>query len=80
MGPTAAGKTEAAIRLCEAFPFEIVSVDSSLVYRRLVDWERISARFEVPFQRHLEFSHLAACRFRRGASARRCARILGLHR
>ncbi len=35
MGPTAAGKTEAAIRLCEELPFEIVSVDSSLVYRRL---------------------------------------------
>jgi len=33
MGPTAAGKTEVAIELCRRFPFEIVSVDSALVYR-----------------------------------------------
>ncbi|MBU0744978.1 MAG: tRNA (adenosine(37)-N6)-dimethylallyltransferase MiaA [Gammaproteobacteria bacterium] len=35
MGPTAAGKTDAAITLCEHFPFEIVSVDSAMVYRDL---------------------------------------------
>lgn len=35
MGPTAAGKSEAAIRLCDELPLEIVSVDSSLVYRGL---------------------------------------------
>ena len=33
MGPTASGKTEAAVRLVEQFPLEIVSVDSALVYR-----------------------------------------------
>jgi len=33
MGPTASRKTEIAIALCEAFPFEIISVDSALVYR-----------------------------------------------
>jgi tRNA dimethylallyltransferase len=33
MGPTAAGKTEVAIELCQRFPFDIVSVDSALVYR-----------------------------------------------
>ena len=33
MGPTAAGKTGQAIALLERFPFEIVSVDSALVYR-----------------------------------------------
>lgn len=33
MGPTAAGKTDVAVRLVESFPFEIVSVDSALVYR-----------------------------------------------
>lgn len=33
MGPTASGKTEIAIELCARFPFEIVSVDSALVYR-----------------------------------------------
>jgi len=33
MGPTASGKTEIAVRLCKRFPFDIVSVDSALVYR-----------------------------------------------
>ena len=33
MGPTASGKTEVAIGLCKRFPFEIISVDSALVYR-----------------------------------------------
>ena len=33
MGPTAAGKTEVAVNLCERYPFDIVSVDSALVYR-----------------------------------------------
>jgi tRNA dimethylallyltransferase len=33
MGPTGSGKTEAALRLAEQLPLEIVSVDSALVYR-----------------------------------------------
>ena len=33
MGPTASGKTAVAMRLADAFPFDIVSVDSALVYR-----------------------------------------------
>lgn len=33
MGPTASGKTDVAISLCKRFPFEIISVDSALVYR-----------------------------------------------
>lgn len=33
MGPTASGKTDLAVKLCEQFPFEIVSVDSAMVYR-----------------------------------------------
>ena len=32
MGPTASGKTDLAISLCKRFPFDIVSVDSALVY------------------------------------------------
>ena len=35
MGPTAAGKTDAAIALAEAFDGELISVDSALVYRGL---------------------------------------------
>ena len=33
MGPTASGKTDIAVSLVKRFPFEIVSVDSALVYR-----------------------------------------------
>jgi len=33
MGPTASGKTDIAISLCKRFPFELISVDSALVYR-----------------------------------------------
>ncbi len=33
LGPTAAGKTALALKLCEALPLEIISVDSSQVYR-----------------------------------------------
>jgi tRNA dimethylallyltransferase len=35
MGPTAAGKTDAAITLAESFDVELISVDSALVYRGL---------------------------------------------
>ena len=35
MGPTASGKTGLAVELCKQFPFEIISVDSALVYRGL---------------------------------------------
>lgn len=33
MGPTASGKTELAMALCKKLPCEIISVDSTLVYR-----------------------------------------------
>lgn len=33
MGPTAAGKTDLAIKLAQDYPVEIISVDSALVYR-----------------------------------------------
>jgi tRNA dimethylallyltransferase len=35
MGPTGAGKTDAALALAERWPVEIVSVDSAMVYRGL---------------------------------------------
>jgi tRNA dimethylallyltransferase len=35
LGPTASGKTEVAVRLCERFGTEVVSVDSMQVYRGL---------------------------------------------
>lgn len=35
MGPTASGKTDIAVELVRHFPFEIISVDSALVYREM---------------------------------------------
>ncbi len=35
MGPTASGKTDLAIRLADALPVEIISVDSAMVYREM---------------------------------------------
>lgn len=35
MGPTASGKTHLAVKLVQHFPFEIISVDSTLVYRQM---------------------------------------------
>ncbi|MCP5149502.1 MAG: tRNA (adenosine(37)-N6)-dimethylallyltransferase MiaA [Ectothiorhodospiraceae bacterium] len=35
MGPTASGKTDAAVAVVERLPVDIVSVDSAMVYRRL---------------------------------------------
>lgn len=35
MGPTASGKTDLAIELCENLPCEIISVDSALIYRSM---------------------------------------------
>lgn len=35
MGPTASGKTDIAVELVHHFPFEIISVDSALVYREM---------------------------------------------
>lgn len=33
MGPTASGKTDVAVELVKHFPFEIISVDSAMIYR-----------------------------------------------
>jgi tRNA dimethylallyltransferase len=33
MGPTASGKTDVAVNLCSQMPFEIISVDSAMVYK-----------------------------------------------
>lgn len=35
MGPTAVGKSDLALHLCDHFPCDIVSVDSALVYRNM---------------------------------------------
>ena len=33
MGATASGKTDVAVSMCKRFPFDVISVDSALVYR-----------------------------------------------
>jgi len=33
MGPTASGKTDLAVKLCQELPCEIISVDSAMIYR-----------------------------------------------
>ncbi|ELT98371.1 hypothetical protein CAPTEDRAFT_116935, partial [Capitella teleta] len=33
MGPTASGKTDLAVALSKELPFEIISVDSALIYK-----------------------------------------------
>ncbi|CAH0542886.1 tRNA (adenosine(37)-N6)-dimethylallyltransferase MiaA [Vibrio marisflavi] len=33
MGPTASGKTDLAIRMCQHFPVEVISVDSALIFK-----------------------------------------------
>lgn len=35
MGPTATGKTNLAIKLAKKFPFELISVDSAMVYKNM---------------------------------------------
>ena len=35
MGPTASGKTDLAVKLLEHFQFEIISVDSAMIYREM---------------------------------------------
>ena len=35
MGPTASGKTDLAVALAQRFPFEIISIDSAMIYRGL---------------------------------------------
>jgi hypothetical protein len=48
MGPTASGKTDLAIELCQALPCDIISVDSALIYRGMdigtVQWRDPSCR------------------------------------
>ena len=34
-GPTASGKTDVSFKLCDNYPFEIISVDSALIYKKM---------------------------------------------
>lgn len=54
MGPTAAGKTDLAIELAARWPFEIISVDSALVYRDMdIGTGKPSAELLQQYPHHL---------------------------
>ena len=54
MGPTASGKTALALSLFDQFPFEIISVDSALVYRDMnVGTSKPSAEMLEKYPHHL---------------------------
>ena len=54
MGPTGSGKSDLAMRLAEALPLEIVSVDSALVYRGMdIGTAKPSAAMRARVPHHL---------------------------
>ena len=54
MGPTGSGKSDLAMRLAEALPLEIVSVDSALVYRGMdIGTAKPSAAMRARVAHHL---------------------------
>jgi tRNA dimethylallyltransferase len=54
MGPTGSGKSDLAMRLAEALPLEIVSVDSALVYRGMdIGTAKPSAEMRARVPHHL---------------------------
>lgn len=75
MGPTASGKTGLAMRLCDQLPFEIISVDSAMVYRGLdIGSAKPSAGELQQYPHHLvdicdPSEVYSAARFRRDALA-----------
>jgi tRNA dimethylallyltransferase len=54
MGPTASGKTAAALQIAQQIPSEIISVDSALVYRGMdIGTAKPSAEEQAAVQHHL---------------------------
>ena len=54
MGPTASGKTAAALQIAQQIPCEIISVDSALVYRGMdIGTAKPSAEEQAAVQHHL---------------------------
>ena len=51
MGPTASGKTAAALDIAQKIPSEIISVDSALVYREIYIFRN---GFSVIIEAHIE--------------------------
>ncbi len=54
MGPTASGKTDLALALCDCLPLEIISVDSALVYRDMdIGTAKPSPEIRTHYPHHL---------------------------
>ena len=54
MGPTASGKTAAALQIAQQIPSEIISVDSALVYRGMdIGTAKPSVEEQATVQHHL---------------------------
>ncbi|MBN1379661.1 MAG: tRNA (adenosine(37)-N6)-dimethylallyltransferase MiaA [Gammaproteobacteria bacterium] len=54
MGPTASGKTDLALALCDCLPLEIISVDSALVYRGMdIGTAKPSIELRAQYPHHL---------------------------
>ncbi len=54
MGPTCVGKTSLSLELLENFPFEIISVDSSMVYRYMnIGTGKPSLRYLMKYKHYL---------------------------
>ena len=54
MGPTASGKTDLAMRVCDELPCEIISVDSALVYKGMdIGTAKPSAQEQKDYPHHL---------------------------
>ena len=79
MGPTGSGKSDLAMRLAEALPLEIVSVDSALVYRGMdIGTAKPVAAMRARVAHHLHrHSRSDGELFRRRIHARRVARDAG---
>ncbi|NNL56286.1 MAG: hypothetical protein HKO71_00915, partial [Pseudomonadales bacterium] len=57
MGPTASGKTDFALAMAERHPFEVISVDSALVYRGMnIGTAKPDAQFLARLQRRQGFT------------------------
>ena len=73
MGPTASGKSDLALRMCDALDGEIISVDSAQVYRGMdIGTAKPSAAEQAAVRHHLldlcdPIEAYSAARFRRDA-------------
>ena len=54
IGPTAIGKSKIAIDLVDKYPFEIISLDSSMIYREMnIGTDKPDSRILSKYKHHL---------------------------